>query len=264
MRSLYARRELIQALVSREMKARYKGSSLGVLWSLLTPLFMAGIYAFFFRLISGRAANTSSIIVGVFAWQFTANSVQQGLGCISNNGNLVKKVAFPRVILPLSVTIAAGVDYVISLLVQLVLVGFLLWQDQQFFNLHLLALPLIFLLHAWFNLGLALLLGAMNVYYRDTQHFVGVALSALFFLSPAMYDLGFVNRLAAEMDPLLLKLYALNPLAGIFTAYRWAFLPTESFPGDPWLLAGLAWPLFFTLLAARIFRRAQRNFADFV
>lgn len=264
MRSLIARRELIHALVSREMKARYKGSSLGVLWSLLTPLFMAAIYAFFFRLISGRAANTSSIIVGVFAWQFTANSIQQGMGCISNNGNLVKKVSFPRVILPVSVISAAGVDYLISLLVQIGVVGFLLWQGGEFFTLQLLILPVILLFHAWFNLGLAMLLGSMNVYYRDTQHFVGVALSALFFLSPAMYDLSFVNRLAGDMHPLLMKVYLLNPLAGIFTAYRWAFLPGSVFPADPWMWVGLGWPLPFTLLAALIFKKAQRNFADYV
>lgn len=264
MRHVFARQELIRALVSREMKARYKGSSLGVLWSLLTPLFMAGIYAFFFRLISGRAANTSSIIVGVFAWQFTANAIQQGLGCISNNGNLVKKVAFPRVILPISVTLAAGVDYLISLLVQVMVVGYLLWQGGEFFSLHLLVLPLIFLLHAWFNFGLAMLLGSMNVYYRDTQHFVGVALSALFFMSPAMYDLSFVNRLAVDMNPWLMKIYMLNPLAGIFTAYRWAFLPGQPLACDPWMMAGMIWPVFFTPLAALIFRKAQRNFADYV
>jgi len=225
---------------------------------------MAGIYAFFFRLISGRAANTSSIIVGVFAWQFTANSIQQGLGCISNNGNLVKKVFFPRVILPLSVITAAGIDYLISLVVQLVVVGYLLWQSDTFFTLHLLALPIILLLHAWFNLGLAMLLGSMNVYYRDTQHFVGVALSALFFLSPAMYDLSFVHQLAGDMNPWLMKLYLLNPLAGIFTAYRWAFLPTSSFPSDPWIWIGMLWPIVFTLLAALLFKKAQRNFADYV
>ncbi|WFB37366.1 ABC transporter permease [Kiritimatiellota bacterium B12222] len=264
MRSLIARRELIRALTSREMKARYKGSSLGVLWSLLTPLFMAAIYAFFFRLISGRAANTSSIIVGVFAWQFTANAVQQGLGCISNNGNLVKKVSFPRVILPITVTLAAGVDYLISLIVQVGVVGFLLFQDGGFFTWHMIVLPVLFLYHAWFNLGLAMLLGSMNVYYRDTQHFVGVALSALFFMSPAMYDLSFVTRLAADMNPWLMKIYMLNPLAGIFTAYRWAFLPGEVFPSDPWMIAGMIWPLPFTLLSALIFKRAQRNFADFV
>ncbi|MGA0369203.1 MAG: ABC transporter permease, partial [Kiritimatiellia bacterium] len=134
----------------------------------------------------------------------------------------------------------------------------------EFFTLHLLGLPLLFLLHAWFNLGCAMLLSAMNVYYRDTQHLVGVLLSALFFMSPAMYDLDFVTRLAGEMHPMIMNLYALNPMAGILSAYRWAFLPGTPFPQSPWLWAGMAWPLLFTLLAGVIFRRAQRNFADFV
>lgn len=259
-----ARRELIRALVGREMKARYKGSSLGVLWSLLTPLFMAGIYAFFFRLISGRAANTSSIIVGVFAWQFTANAVQQGLGSITNNGNLVKKVAFPRVLLPMATTVAAGMDYLISLLVQVGIVGVFLWRGGEFFGSTLAILPLVFLWHAWLNFGFALLLGSINVYFRDTQHFVGVGLSALFFLSPGMYDLTMVNRLAGEFRPWVLDVYLLNPLAGLFTAYRWAFLPGTPWPDHPNIWIGLAWPIVFTPLAALLFRRLQRNFADHV
>jgi len=262
--TLLARRELLGALVGREMKARYKGSALGVLWSLLTPLFMAAIYAFFFRLLSGRAANTESIIVGVFAWQFTANSVHQGMNSVTGNGNLVKKVAFPRVFLPLAGVTAAGVDYAISLLVQLVVVGTLLWMRGLFFGWNLLLLPLVLLAHAWFNFGLALLLSSLNVYFRDTQHLVGVGLSAFFFLSPAMYDLGFVAKMAVDTHPRLLDLYMLNPLAGLFTAYRLAFLPDTVWPGSPFLLAGLVWPLFFTPLAALLFRRLQRNFADFV
>ncbi len=265
MRSILARRELIRALVSREMKARYKGSSLGVLWSLLTPVFMAGIYAFFFRLISGRAANTSSIIVGVFAWQFTANAVQQGMGSISNNGNLVKKVAFPRVILPLATTTAAAVDYLISLGVQLILVGASLWMSGgEMYGLNLLALPMVLAWHFLFNFSLALLLGSLNVYFRDTQHLVGVGLSALFFLSPGMYDLTLVDRLAGEFRPWVMDVYLLNPLAGIFTSYRWAFLPGTELPDHPNFWIGLAWPLVFLFVAAALFRRLQRNFADYV
>ena len=264
MLGVFARRELVRALVGREMKARYKGSALGLLWSLLTPLFMAVIYAFFFRLISGRAANTSSIIVGVFAWQFTANAVHQGLVCVSANGNLVKKVAFPRVILPMAVTVASGIDYLISLLVQFGLVGFLLWRQGEFFGVNILILPLVFLWHAGFNFGLAMLLGSLNVYFRDTQHLVGVGLSALFFLSPGMYDLGFMERLAGEMHPWVMDIYMLNPLAGLFTAYRWAFLPGTVWPESPFIWIGLAWPLLFTPLAGLLFRRLQRNFADHV
>jgi len=264
MRTLREQRELLRALVSRELKSRTKGSALGVLWSLLTPLFMAGIYAFFFRLLAGRAANTASIIVGVFAWQFTAVSIQQGMGSVTNNANLVKKVAFPRIMLPLSSTVAAGVDYLISLVVQLGVVGFTLWHTREMWGLEVFALPLVFGIHAVFNLSLALLLGAMNVYFRDTRHLVGVALSAFFFLSPAMYDLGFMETFAAEMDPRVLRIYSLNPLAGLFTAYRWAFLPGSPAPSGPWIWAGMALILPLFLLSLGVFRRAQRNFADFV
>ncbi len=269
MRSLWIRRELISALVAREMKARYKGSSLGLLWSLLTPLFMALIYAFFFRLLSGRAANTSSIIIGVFAWQFTAISVQQGLICISNNGNLVKKVFFPRVILPLATTSAAAMDYLISLIIQFLLVGFLLWKDGSMFGWPLLVLPLLVIWHFVLNMALAMFLGALNVYFRDTQHLVGVALSALFFLSPAMYDLSLVENLAAEalaldQAPWILDVYLLNPLASLFTCIRWAFLPGTVLPDSPSFWIGLALPLPLLLLATLFFKRLQRNFADFV
>lgn len=264
MRNVLARRELLKALVSRELKSRYKGSALGVCWSLLTPLFMAVIYAFFFRLLSGRAANTASIIVGVFAWQYTANSVQQGMGCVTNNGNLIKKVAFPRVILPMSTTAASGVDYLISLLVQFGLVGFFLLQSGDTWTLSLLVLPLVFALHSVFNLALALLLGAMNVYFRDTRHLVGVLLSAFFFLSPAMYDLQFIEVFAAERNPWVVRLYSINPLVGIFTAYRWSFLPGTEFPASPWVWAGLTLPFFLLILGILVYRKAQRNFADFV
>jgi ABC-type polysaccharide/polyol phosphate export permease len=264
MQNVLARRELLKALVSRELKSRYKGSALGVLWSLLTPLVMAGIYAFFFRLLAGRAANTPSIIVGVFAWQYTATSVQQGMGCVTNNGNLVKKVAFPRVILPLSTTFAASVDYLISLVVQLGVVGFFLLQSGDRWTLSFFLLPIIFLAHTVFNLSLALLLGAMNVYFRDTRHLVGVLLSAFFFLSPAMYDLSFMETFAAEMNPWVTRLYSLNPLAGYFTAYRWAFLPGSPFPSTVWLWAGMSIPVVLLAAGLLIYRQAQRNFADFV
>lgn len=264
MRSLTARWELLRALVSRELKSRYKGSALGVLWSLLTPLFMAGIYSFFFRLLSGRAANTPSIIVGVFAWQYTAVSVQQGMGCVTNNGNLVKKVSFPRVILPVSTTAAAGVDYLISLLIQLGIVGIFLLRAGESWTSGFFLLPVIFALHSLFNLSLALLLGAMNVYFRDTRHLVSVLLSAFFFLSPAMYDLSFLESFAADMDPWVTRLYSLNPLVGIFTAYRWAVLPGSSFDSSVWIWTGLCFPFFLLLVGMLVYRRAQRNFADFV
>jgi ABC-type polysaccharide/polyol phosphate export permease len=244
------------------MKARYKGSALGLLWSVLTPLFMAVIYAFFFRLLAGRAANTSSIIVGVFAWQFTANCFQNGMMCVTGNGNLVKKVSFPRAILPLAVTIAALIDYLISLGIQFAVVG--AQTHGACFTPRLLLLPLVLAYHAYLCFGVAMLLASANVYWRDTQHLIGVLISALFFLSPAMYDLSFLQALAGDANAWVMQVYLLNPLAGIFTGYRYAFLPGTELPDSPFFLAGLLWPLVFTPLAGLAFRRLQRNFADYV
>jgi ABC-type polysaccharide/polyol phosphate export permease len=108
------------------------------------------------------------------------------------------------------------------------------------------------------------MLGSLNVYFRDTQHLVGVGLSALFFLSPGMYDLSFVERLGGDVAPWVMNVYLLNPLAGLFTAYRWAFLPGTVWPDNPFIWIGLAWPVLFLLLSAGVFRRLQRNFADYV
>ena len=119
-------RELIANLVSRDLKSRYKGSMLGFLWSILTPLFMALIYVVFLRLLA-RGVPMEAILVGVFAWQYTANSVNGGMTSVTGNDNLVKKVAFPRWLLPLSSTLANLVNFLLTLVVQFVLLFVLLW-----------------------------------------------------------------------------------------------------------------------------------------
>lgn len=262
---LKGRKELICSLVGRELKSRYKGSSLGLLWSLLTPLFMAVIYAFFFRFLVGRGSPTESIIVGVFAWQFTASTINSGMVSISGSGNLIKKVAFPRVILPLAVTLAGTIDYLISLVVQLIIVGVLLAMKGQFFGITILALPLVLAYHICLNLGLAMLVSSLNVYFRDTQHLIGVLLTAFFFLSPAMYDLAFIaNNPAMQNMGVLLDIYMLNPMASLITAYRACFLPDTAMIWTPWAIAGMLWPILFVIGSGLLFRRLQKDFADYV
>ncbi|MFT5124865.1 MAG: ABC-type polysaccharide/polyol phosphate export permease [Kiritimatiellia bacterium] len=259
------RRELIATLVKRELRTRYKGSSLGVLWSIITPLFMAIIYAFFFRLIAGVRAPTHSIIIGVFAWQFTASSVNAGMMCITGNSNLIKKVSFARWVLPASVTLAGMIDYLISLLIQVALVVFLLMKSEpaQMISWMVIFVPVVLIYHAVFNYGVALLLSSLNVYFRDTQHFVNVALSACFFLSPAMYDMAFV-RASVGRHTWILDVYMLNPLTIAITWYRKLMIPDVAFEWTPWALAGLIWPFFFAAGAYVLFQRMQKNFADYV
>lgn len=257
-----AARELLFNLVARELKARYKGSALGFLWTLLTPLFMAIIYVVFLRILAGRGVPLEEIVIGVFAWTFTVQSVNSGLTAVTANANLVKKVRFPRALLPIAATAANLVSYLLTLVVQFVIVGVLLWQDGRFFSPGTLALPPLIALHTAFNLALALLLAAANVYFRDTQHLVGVGLSAWFFLSPAMYNLSILERWTATR-PWLLQAYLVNPPAPLMTGYR-ALLLGQPFPWGWGAVVGLALPLPLLAAALAVYRRAQRNFADWL
>jgi ABC-type polysaccharide/polyol phosphate export permease len=222
-RDILAHRELLQNLVARDIKSRYKGSALGFLWSILNPLFMAVIYIFFLRLLAGRGVPNEDVIIGVFAWQFTVQCVTGGMNCIT-----------VAVLLGMSGSPLSG------------------WTA---------ALPAIIVYHSLFNLALALLVAAANVYFRDTQHLVGLLLSAWFFVSPVMYNLSFVEKFAG---PGLTPAYLLNPVALIITAYRAAQVPGALFPWS-WSAAGAwLWPLALLVLAWRLFQRSQRHFADWL
>ncbi len=257
---LWQRRDMLLNLTLRELKSRYKNSVLGFLWSILTPLFMAVIYVFFLRLLA-RGIPLESIIIGVFAWQFTAQAVHEGLASITSNANLVKKVFFPRLILPTAITLGNLVNYLLSLIVQFILLATLLaWHGEAPAWTSLLV-PLVVIYHTLFLLALAYLLSASNVYFRDAQHLVGVLLSAWFFASPAMYDLSIVQNVAAKW-PIVLDLYLLNPMAVIITAYRALILPGVAFPCSWAAAAGACIPLILLPIAYRVFQRAQRNFAD--
>jgi ABC-type polysaccharide/polyol phosphate export permease len=259
--SLRARRELLGNLVARELKLRYRGSLLGFLWSVLIPLFMALIYVFFLRLLGGRGVPLADIIIGVFAWQFTVQCVNSGLGAITGSTNLVKKVAFPRVILPLSATVANLVTYLLSLLVQFALVAVLFIKAGHFFSPLTLALPVVIAFHFVFNLALALLLSGINVYVRDAQHLVGLGLSAWFFVSPVMYNLSFVEKFA-DKHPWAMDLYMLNPMAVIITAYRAAITPGVAMPWLPAVLVTMVITVLLLVLSYRVFDRLQKDFAD--
>jgi ABC-type polysaccharide/polyol phosphate export permease len=259
-RTMLERRELLWNLSARELKQRYKGSALGFFWSVLTPLFMAAIYVVFLRLLA-RGVPMSDILIGVFAWQYTTQCVMGGMTCVTGNGNLVKKVFFPREILPISQVCANGIGYLLSLIVQFPVLAFLLWHGGSHFSS---AWPMFVFWMLWqtlFNLGLAMLVGALNVNFRDTQHLVGVLLSAWFFLSPVMYNMDFARNIASRWPWAVDLLYA-NPMAVLINGYRAALLPGASagFPPAAWV--GFALVPVMLLLGAWTYRRLQKNFAD--
>lgn len=260
--TLYTFRELLLNLVLRDLRSRYRGSILGLLWTVLTPLFMAAIYIFFLRLLRVRIAH-EELIIGVFAWQFTVQSVQSGMSSITGNANLVKKIYFPRMIIPLSITLSALINYLLMLAVQLMLVTFLLMRTGTHLSGWTILVPLVIAYHFCFNFAMALLTAASNVYFRDTQHFVGLLLSAWFFVSPIMYPLSLLESLAGDRA-WLQPLFMLNPLSVIVTAYRTLQIPDATFPWSWAAVAGWLWPLALCVIAFVVFQRAQRYFSDWL
>jgi len=256
--------DLLWNLVARDLKIRYRGSILGFLWTILTPLFMAVIYIVFLRLLAGwRVAviQYEDIIIGVFAWQFTVQCVNAGLNCVTGNSSLVKKVFFPRIILPLSVSVTGLVNFLLTLVVQWVLVAILLMMKGTFLEAATLWVPLMSLYQLLFNFSLALLVAAANVYFRDTQHIVNLLMSAWFFMSPVMYPLSLVEAVARS-HPWVAQVYLLNPMAVIITGYRAMQVPGDLFPWTATSVVGLLIPLVIMWIAYVVFQRSQRYFSD--
>ena len=256
--------DLLWNLVARDLKIRYRGSILGFLWTILTPLFMAVIYIAFLRLLTGPGGSLfqyADIIIGVFAWQFTVQCVNAGLNCVTGNSSLVKKVFFPRIILPLSVSVTGLVNFLLTLVVQWVLVAILLMMKGTFLEVTTLWVPLMCLYQLLFNFSLALLVAAANVYFRDTQHIVNLLMSAWFFMSPVMYPLSLVEGVARS-HPWVAQVYLLNPMTVIITGYRAMQLPGVSFPWTATSVVGLLIPLVSMVVAYAVFQRSQRYFSD--
>ncbi|MCA1808522.1 MAG: ABC transporter permease, partial [Lentisphaerae bacterium] len=164
-----------------------------------------------------------------------------------------------RIILPLAATVSNLVNFLLSLIVQFILVGVLLAWRGQTMDIHALAIPLLVMGHAIFCLALTVFLSCINVYFRDIQHLVGVGMTAWFFLSPAMYSLALVENIAG---PRLMNLYLLNPMAIIITGYRALILKNNVFPWG-WPVAGATlFAVVFLICSIALFQKLQRNFSD--
>ena len=259
---ILAHHDLLSNLIARNLKSRYKDSVFGFLWSILTPLFMAGIYLVFLRILA-RGVPMEEILIGVFAWQFTAQCIFNGLTCITDNGNLIKKVYFPRIILPLATTISNLVNFLLTIVVQFALVAILLGVHGQHMGIAVLAVPAVIVVHFVFCFGIVLFLSCSNVYFRDLEHLVNVLVTAFFFITPVMYSYGMVEQIAASCNlPVLAELYMVNPMAVIIGAYRALILPDVAFPLGAGTFIGMGLMILFVLFAFRLFKKLQRNFSD--
>jgi ABC-2 type transport system permease protein len=279
-RDVIARRELLGLLVRRELKARYKDSSLGFLWSLIKPLTMLLIYFVAIGQFLGAARAIPDFAIFVYAgltlWALYSEIVVTGTQSILSNAGLIKKVYLPREIFPLAATGSAFVNFGVQFLILIVAVVAL---GQFPISWNLLYIPVAVAIAAVYGVALALLLSAVNVYLRDIQYLVEVGLLVFFWASPIVYSWSFVVEAGERSDlPWLESTYLINPMSTAILAFQrgiWAAGSEErvlggvTVPPQPWpadldlrLLITFVVGLVLVVVAQRVFSRLQGNFAQ--
>ena len=263
-------RDLLYNLVVRDLKVRYKHSVLGFFWSLLNPLLLMGVFTFVFTALLPANARPSFhifFLCALLPWNWCATSVGATLGSIVGNAHLIKKVYFPREMLPVSVVISNMINYLLALPALLLFMivlrpglttsAFAPDCTHACLNGNLVWLPLLIITQALFLMGLGFFLSALNVFFRDTSVLVEVGLSAWFFLTPIIYD---AKDVAGDYVGLM---YNLNPMASIVANYRDIFYynnPTS--PAPEFMLRTLIQSAILFVLGYLFFMRFSRNFGE--
>jgi len=247
-------REAIRMLVVRDLAVRYSNSVLGVLWSLLNPLLMMGVFTlvFTFFMPSQIEKYPLYILTGLLPWNFFIASLAGTVVSILQNGPLVSRVYFPREILPLSVVLSNLINFLLAL--SLLFVIMLVSGVRP--GLSLLLLPGVILIQLLFSLGLGLFLAALNVQLRDTQAAVEVLTLAWFFVTPIIYPIDVIRSAS-----LRLLLQVVNPMASLIVSYR-SILYAGQMPDLRMLLITSAEVALLLVVGYWFFRRASPTFAE--
>jgi lipopolysaccharide transport system permease protein len=257
-----AARELLRNLVRRDLKVQHRGTALGALWSLITPILTVLVYTFVFTVImpaspvrdAGNVPFAVYLFVGLTIWNLMSNSVVTGTGSVVGSGYLLSKVYFRREILPLTAIISALVtfcwEFGVALVVSLVFVGLPSWQ--------VIFVPVIVLITVVLAFGLSLLLSTAAVFFRDVQHFIGIAMQIWFWGTPVIYSLNLL-----ESRPQLLNIVQLNPMAGVLVSLRNVLLLDT---GPDWKLLGYTAVVAVVLVVVglAVFRRNEKLFAEMI
>lgn len=211
MREIYMYREMLKSTVFKNIRQRYKGSVLGFFWTFLNPLLQLVIYSIVFSTIMRINLENYSmfLFVGLLPWIFFSATILTSTGTIVNNSNLIKKIYFPREILPLAIGLSELINFLLSLLI--------LIPAMIFFKINvtiaIVVLPVIVIIQLIMVLGFAFIFSALNVYFRDLEHILGVFMMAWFYLTPILFPV--------EMIPEgFLRLFKLNPVAPLMIAYQ--------------------------------------------
>lgn len=254
LRELWEYRELLFFLVWRDIKVRYKQTVLGAAWAIIQPFFTMVIFSLFF----GRLAQVPSdglpypifSYAALVPWTFFASALNQASNSLVLSANMVKKIYFPRLTLPIATVLANIVDFVLAFLV---LLGMMLYYGMVP-TINVLWLPLFLLLALITSLGVSLWLSAMNVQFRDVHYTIPFLTQAWLFITPIAYP-------SSLLPQPWQTLYGLNPMAGVIEGFRWALLGSDTAPGAMTILSAIM-ALTLFIGGAFYFRRMEKNFAD--
>ena len=251
-KNLFQYRELFKSCVRKEVRGKYKNSFLGILWSFLNPLLQIGVYALVFPLImkSSETNYTVFICCGLIPWTFFATSISRSSFVMVENGNIIKKVYFPREILPLSIVTSEMINFIISTVIILAFVlGYGLGLTK-----YVLFYPLILLVQYLLLLGISLIVSSITVYIRDLNHFIGIALQLLFYATPICYS----SNVIPESFQWIIRF---NPMTYIINGFRDIFYyqRTPNFMG-----LGIVFLVCLGIfgLGLLIFRKLEKGFAE--
>lgn len=246
---------LLYQLTQKEIKARYKQSFLGYAWVIFNPFAQLLVYSFVFSVVfrfpTGNIPYSIFLFAALLPWVFTQSSIAGATESLVNNASLLKKVAFPREVIPYSFVFAKVVDFLFSALVFFLFV----FVDQVHLAPTALLVPLFFFFQLLLTIGISLLLSAVNLFYRDIQYLTNLVLMLWMYMTPVVYPLSMVPHQ-------YVWLYKLNPMVGIIEGYRSALF---GYPIE-WtiVLWGMGVSTVVFLCAFLVFKKLEKHFADIV
>ena len=255
-RELWEYRELLYFLIWRDIKVRYKQTVLGGAWAIIQPFFTMVVFSIFFGRLAKIPSDGIPYPIFSFAalvpWTFFANGLSKASNSLVGNSNLIKKVYFPRLAIPLSNVLSGIIDFLLAFLM---LIGMMFYYGIMP-TANLIWLPLFLLLALTTALGVSLWLSAMNVQFRDVQYTLPFLTQIWLFATPIAYPSSLLTEPWRTV-------YAINPMVGVVEGFRWALLGTNTVPGPMIMVSSLV-ALLLLISGAFYFRRLEKTFADVV
>ncbi len=257
LRELWEYRELLYFLTWRDVKVRYKQTVLGAAWAIIQPLMTMVVFSLFFGNLAKIPSDGIPYPIFSYAalvpWTFFANGMGQSSNSLVGAANLIKKIYFPRLVIPISSVISGVVDFALAFIV---LLGMMLAYGIVP-TLNVVFLPFLLLLAFVTALGVGMWLSAMNVQFRDVRYIIPFLTQFWMFATPIAYPSSLIE------NDLLRTLYGLNPMTGVVEGFRWALLDTDTAPGPILIVSTLA-AVGLLVSGVYYFRRMEKTFADVV